>query len=83
MLLTDTLFNTEADTPQNPDDHVSLICAWLALVPQALVVSYTTLAIAQREVEVLLMFAGQLACEAVNWTLKRCFKQHRPKRTGS
>lgn len=71
----------KANISQNPDDHVSLLCAWLALVPQALVVSYTTLSIAQREVEVLLMFAGQLACEAVNWVLKRCFKQQRPKRT--
>ncbi|KAG0124807.1 hypothetical protein HOY82DRAFT_493706 [Tuber indicum] len=63
----------------NPDDPVSLLCAWLALLPQALGVSYATLVIAQREIEVLLMFAGQLSCEALNWALKRYFKQGRPK----
>ncbi|KAG0642414.1 hypothetical protein HOY80DRAFT_881714 [Tuber brumale] len=63
----------------NPDDPLSLLCAWLALLPQALGVSYATLVIAQREIEVLLMFAGQLSCEAVNWAFKRYFKQGRPK----
>ncbi|KAH0613114.1 uncharacterized protein H6S33_009494 [Morchella sextelata] len=63
----------------NPDDPASLLCAWLALVPQALMVSYATLSVAQRELEVLLMLSGQLACEALNWVLKRCFKQQRPK----
>lgn len=31
-----------------------------------------------REVEIGLTFAGQLACEALNWALKRYFKQARP-----
>lgn len=44
-------------------------------------VSYATLSVAQRELEVLLMLAGQLACEGLNWVLKRCFKQQRPKRS--
>ncbi|KAL7267888.1 hypothetical protein RUND412_009508 [Rhizina undulata] len=63
----------------NPDDPLSLLCAWLALVPQALMVSYVTLIWAQRELELLLVFAGQLFCEAINWVLKRTFKEARPK----
>ncbi|KAM7217428.1 PAP2 superfamily domain containing protein [Rhypophila decipiens] len=64
----------------NPDDPVSLLCAWLALVPQALCVVYVTLIWSTREAEVALMFAGQLACEAVNFILKRLIKEERPAR---
>ncbi|KAI9375860.1 phosphatidic acid phosphatase type 2/haloperoxidase [Aspergillus egyptiacus] len=63
----------------NPDDPLSLLSAWLALVPQALCVVYVTLIWASREVEVGLMFAGQLACEALNFALKRIIKEERPK----
>ncbi|KAI9822233.1 MAG: hypothetical protein M1832_003056 [Thelocarpon impressellum] len=63
----------------NPGDPVSYLCAWLALVPQGLCVSYVTLVWATREAEILLMFAGQLACEGVNWALKRYIKEERPK----
>ncbi|KAK1754776.1 PAP2 superfamily-domain-containing protein [Echria macrotheca] len=63
----------------NPDDPISLLCAWLALVPQALCVVYATLIWSTREAEVALMFAGQLACEAVNFALKRLIKQERPR----
>jgi len=62
----------------NPDDPVSLVCAYLALVPQALLIVYVTLLFATREAEVALMFAGQLACEAVNFVLKRVIKEERP-----
>ncbi|KAK3325512.1 hypothetical protein B0H66DRAFT_127034 [Apodospora peruviana] len=64
----------------NPDDPVSLLCAWLALVPQALCVVYVTLIWSTREAEVALMFAGQLGCEAVNFALKRLIKEERPAR---
>lgn len=64
---------------KNPDDPVSLVCAWLALVPQALCVVYATLIWSTREAEVALMFAGQLACEAVNFALKRLIKEDRPR----
>ena len=64
--------------PQNPHDRISYICAWLALVPQALCITYTTLMFSSREVEVILMFAGQMACEALNWILKRIIKEERP-----
>ncbi|KAL3432802.1 phosphatidic acid phosphatase type 2/haloperoxidase [Aspergillus tetrazonus] len=63
----------------NPDDPLSLVSAWLALVPQALCVVYVTLVWASREVEVGLMFAGQLVCEALNFALKRIIKEERPK----
>ncbi|KAM7209137.1 Phosphatidic acid phosphatase type 2/haloperoxidase [Naviculisporaceae sp. PSN 640] len=64
----------------NPEDPISLLCAWLALLPQALCVVYVTLIWSTREAEVALMFAGQLACEAVNFVLKRIIKEERPAR---
>ncbi|KAJ4987554.1 PAP2 superfamily protein [Stagonosporopsis vannaccii] len=63
----------------NPADRVSYLCAWLALVPQGLCVVYATLIWSNREVEIALMFAGQMACEALNWVLKRHFKEERPR----
>jgi dolichyldiphosphatase len=65
---------------QNPNDPLSYLCAWLALVPQALCVVYATLIWSTREAEVALMFAGQLGCEAVNFLLKRLIKEERPRR---
>ena len=65
----------------NPSDKVSYLCAWLALVPQGLCVAYATLIWSTREAEVLLMFAGQMACEGLNWCLKRYIKEERPRRT--
>lgn len=49
-------------------------------MPQALCVVYATLIWSTREAEVALMFAGQLACEAANFALKRLIKEERPKR---
>jgi dolichyldiphosphatase len=40
---------------------------------------YATLLWSTREAEVLLMFAGQLACEGVNFALKRLIKEERPR----
>lgn len=67
----------------DPTDRISYISAWLALVPQGLCIMYVTLIWATREVEILLMFAGQMACEATNWLLKRYIKEERPKRESS
>ncbi|KAK7413456.1 hypothetical protein QQX98_007681 [Neonectria punicea] len=64
----------------DPDDKLSLVCAYLALLPQALCVVYATLVLFTREAEVALMFAGQLACEAINFALKRLIKEERPRR---
>ncbi|KAL1303976.1 hypothetical protein AAFC00_000422 [Neodothiora populina] len=62
----------------NPNDPLSHASAWLALVPQALCITYATLIWSTREAEVLLMFGGQMACEATNWVLKRLIKEERP-----
>lgn len=40
---------------------------------------YATLIWSNREIEIALMFAGQMACEALNWVLKRHFKEERPR----
>jgi dolichyldiphosphatase len=42
---------------------------------------YATLIWSNREIEIGLMFAGQMACEALNWVLKRHFKEERPRGT--
>lgn len=63
----------------NPHDPISYLCAWLALAPQSLCVIYVTLIWSTREVEILLMFAGQMGCEALNFLLKRLIKEERPK----
>ena len=65
----------------NPSDPLSLVSAYVALVPQALMVIYVTLIYSRREIEIVLMFGGQLLCELTNWTLKRLIKEDRPKRT--
>lgn len=72
--------NHRPPKPQDPSDPVSYLCAWLALVPQALCIVYATLIWSTREAEVVLMFAGQLGCEAVNFALKRLIKEERPSR---
>lgn len=65
---------------QNPRDIFSYLSAWLALVPQALCIVYVTLIWSSREVEVILMFVGQLVCEILNFVLKRWIREERPKR---
>lgn len=62
----------------NPSDPFSIVSAYLALIPQALMVIYVTLIYARREIEVVLMFAGQVLCEGANWALKRLIKEQRP-----
>lgn len=66
--------------PQNPEDPISFLSAWLALIPQALCVVYVTMIWVTREVEVILMFVGQMGCEALNFALKRIIREERPKR---
>ncbi|KAH7396043.1 hypothetical protein BKA64DRAFT_724249 [Cadophora sp. MPI-SDFR-AT-0126] len=63
----------------DPNDPISYFCAWLALVPQGLCVVYATLIWSTREMEILMMFGGQMACEALNFALKRILKEERPK----
>ncbi len=42
---------------------------------------YVTLIWSTREVEIFLMFVGQMGSEALNFLLKRLIKEERPKRT--
>jgi dolichyldiphosphatase len=74
-------FSNEYPLPtrlQDPNDFISYICAWLALVPQAIIIVYVTLVWSTREAEVCLAFVGQLVCEGVNFVLKRIIKEERP-----
>jgi dolichyldiphosphatase len=74
------LFPTQLTFQKNPADPISYASAWLALVPQGLVVVYVTLMWASREAEIILMFAGQMACELLNFSLKRLIREERPER---
>ncbi|ORY83816.1 hypothetical protein BCR37DRAFT_280840 [Protomyces lactucae-debilis] len=62
----------------DPDSSFGLLSAFLALIPQALLVAYATALYCRREAEIAWLFAGQLACEALNWISKRAIKQDRP-----
>lgn len=62
----------------DPSSRISYACAWLALVPQALCITYASLIWSTREIEILVMFAGQLGCEGLNWLLKRWIREERP-----
>ncbi|KAH8161757.1 hypothetical protein CIB48_g6490 [Xylaria polymorpha] len=64
----------------DPTDPISYLCAWLALVPQGLCVMYVTLIWSTREMEIVLLGAGQFACEVLNFALKRLIKEERPPR---
>ncbi|KAL8812342.1 MAG: hypothetical protein Q9223_001100 [Gallowayella weberi] len=61
-------------------DPIAYLCAWLALAPQILCVVYATLIWSSREMEIFLMFAGQMGCEGLNFLLKRLIKGERPPR---
>jgi dolichyldiphosphatase len=50
------------------------------LTPQVLCVVYVTLLWSTREAEVVLLFVGQMACEAANFLLKRIIREERPAR---
>lgn len=67
----------------DPNDFVSYACAYLALVPQGLTIVYAALIWSTREIEILLMFAGQMGCEALNFMIKRWIKEERPTSTST
>lgn len=60
------------------DSYLSFGLALLTLSPILLMASYTSLAVFTRELTILIMWAGQLSCEASNYLLKHLFKQPRP-----
>lgn len=60
------------------NSHLSLGLALLTLSPILLMASYASLAVFTRELTIVIMWAGQLLCEASNYLLKHSYKQPRP-----
>lgn len=63
----------------NKEDPVGAVLALASLAPQCLLIVYTTMIFSRREIETVMMLAGQVGCELVNEYLKRILKQERPK----
>ncbi|TIC26657.1 hypothetical protein E3Q12_00016 [Wallemia mellicola] len=59
------------------DSHLSFLLALVTLLPFAILSGYVTLVYFNRDAVILNAFAGQLVNEALNWLLKRIFKQPR------
>ncbi|EIN03832.1 PAP2-domain-containing protein [Punctularia strigosozonata HHB-11173 SS5] len=62
--------------------HLSLVLALITLSPVLLMASYAALAVQTRELTIILMWAGQFACEGFNFVLKHIIKQDRPMEMG-
>ncbi|TDL26613.1 PAP2-domain-containing protein [Rickenella mellea] len=60
------------------DSPVSLAFALVTLSPVLLMASYAALAVVTRDLLIINMWAGQLACEAINLFIKRIVRQERP-----
>jgi len=60
------------------DSYLSFGLALLTLSPILLMASYASLVVFTRELTILVMWAGQLLCEASNDLVKHLFKQPRP-----
>ncbi|PAV19794.1 PAP2-domain-containing [Pyrrhoderma noxium] len=58
--------------------HVSFVFALVTLTPILLMASYAALAVVTRDILVIEMWAGQLACEGLNWIIKRVVREERP-----
>ncbi|KAG5647855.1 hypothetical protein DXG03_007779 [Asterophora parasitica] len=56
----------------------SLALALITLSPILLMASYAALAVQTREYVIIVMWAGQLVGEALNWLLKHAIKEDRP-----
>ncbi|TRM57937.1 hypothetical protein BD626DRAFT_464364 [Schizophyllum amplum] len=62
-----------------PDESLlSWFLALASLTPILLMPAYAALTVQTREYVVLVMWAGQLACEAFNWVLKHIVQEDRP-----
>ncbi|KAG5437785.1 hypothetical protein PCANB_000499 [Pneumocystis canis] len=62
----------------DPQDILATLSALLALLPLAIVVIYLTLIYERREIELLLMYIGQITCQFLNTYLKQLIQQPRP-----
>lgn len=65
----------------DPNSNFSLCLALLSLSPILLMPAYASLSFITRELVILEMWAGQLACEGFNYVLKHAIKQDRPVET--
>ncbi|PWZ01116.1 PAP2-domain-containing protein [Testicularia cyperi] len=62
----------------DPSDPTAKVLSLVTLSPIFLLCSYVTVILLRRELTFINAFIGQLACEALNWMLKRLFRQSRP-----
>lgn len=61
-----------------PGDIFGLVCAFASIMPQLIMVFYTSLIISRREYSTGYMLGGQLLCEIFNNVLKHVVRQPRP-----
>lgn len=62
----------------NPQDKISYAFAYITLAPIAILVFYASVIVSRREMASILMLAGQLLNEALNYILKESIEQDRP-----
>ncbi|SNX86349.1 related to CAX4 - required for full levels of dolichol-linked oligosaccharides [Melanopsichium pennsylvanicum] len=62
----------------DPEDSLAKLLALVTLSPIFLLCSYVTIILLRRELTFINALIGQLACEGLNWALKRLIKQPRP-----
>ncbi|KAJ9474669.1 Dolichyldiphosphatase [Pseudozyma hubeiensis] len=62
----------------DPSDSLAKLMALITLSPIFLLCSYITIILLRRELTFINALIGQLACEGLNWALKRLIKQPRP-----
>ncbi|KAK9728620.1 hypothetical protein K7432_000896 [Basidiobolus ranarum] len=59
-------------------DKVAYLLAYITLTPLAILISYATAICSRREFGLIFMLLGQLACEGLNFILKKTIQQDRP-----
>ena len=62
----------------DPNDPIAKILSLVTLSPIFLLCAYVTIILYRRELTFINALLGQLSCEALNWLLKRLFRQPRP-----
>lgn len=60
------------------ESYSAYVMACISMIPQAVFVAYAVLAFWTRETRIAMMAAGQVACELLNFVLKRMIKGDRP-----
>jgi dolichyldiphosphatase len=62
----------------NDESHTSFVLALVTLSPILLMAAYASLVVQTREILIVNMWAGQMACEGLNWVLKSIIQEDRP-----